>query len=205
MPLYTGQAVQNSAYDFGIQAFRIARLVLIAEMLNEDTLAEQGRTWLRTNLVARLANGASNPLNYDQRFGGVITNLGITGNVNNGVNGLYDGHHYDYGYFVYAAAVLGKNDAAFLTANTDALVALVRDYASPSATDQFFIQARQKDWYAGNSWSNGLKEDPFNRFAQSVSEAVNAYHAVVLLGTVLNDQELVDWGRLLLAHEIRGL
>jgi endo-1,3(4)-beta-glucanase len=39
---------------------------------------------------------------------------------------------------------------------------------------------------------------------ESSSEAVNAYYGVYLLGVARGDGALADWGRLLLAVELRG-
>jgi endo-1,3(4)-beta-glucanase len=37
-----------------------------------------------------------------------------------------------------------------------------------------------------------------------VSEAINAYYSVHLLGKAIKDEKLSKWGRLLLAREMRG-
>lgn len=39
---------------------------------------------------------------------------------------------------------------------------------------------------------------------ESSSEAVNGYYGVYLMGLARGDQELADWGRLLLAMELRS-
>ena len=39
---------------------------------------------------------------------------------------------------------------------------------------------------------------------ESSSEAVNAYYGVYLLGKARDDTDLADWGRLLLAMELRS-
>ncbi len=63
----------------------------------------------------------------------------------------------------------------------------MRDYANPSASDPYFPYARHKDWYCGHSWSGGLAQYDDNRNEQSVSEAMNSYYAISLLGIVLKD------------------
>jgi endo-1,3(4)-beta-glucanase len=68
----------------------------------------------------------------------------------------------------------------------------------------------------GHSWASGLfvfggkfeislkfiSKDAKNQ--ESTSEAVNAYYAIYLLGLAMEDSYLADWGRLLLATEIRS-
>lgn len=39
---------------------------------------------------------------------------------------------------------------------------------------------------------------------ESVSESINAYYAVYLLGVAIGDHDMKDWGRVLLAMEVRG-
>lgn len=39
---------------------------------------------------------------------------------------------------------------------------------------------------------------------ESVSESINAYYGVYLMGLAVGDDELRDWGRVLLAMELRA-
>jgi len=93
----------------------------------------------------------------------------------------------------------------------------------------FFVPFRQKDWYEGHSWASGIAQPaPLNgRNQESTSEAIAAYEAVGLYGSVMaqawedvcgtsdqDDDECVDRvrrsrrlrdvGRLLMATEIRS-
>ena len=47
-------------------------------------------------------------------------------------SGVYNDHHFHYGYHVYAAAVAGLIVPQFLTDYTEQLLTYVRDYANPS-------------------------------------------------------------------------
>lgn len=64
---------------------------------------------------------------------------------------------------------------------------LVRDIANPSVDDRFFPQFRQKDWYFGNSWASGISSAtyPNGKNQESSSEAIAAYEAVSLYGSVM--------------------
>ena len=63
---------------------------------------------------------------------------------------------------------------------------------------------RHKDWFNGHSWASGLFEFRENRNQESTSEAFNAYYAIALLGKVMEDDDMYNFGRLLLATEIRS-
>ena len=69
---------------------------------------------------------------------------------------------------------------------------------SPSPLDDgplaaFFPVARHKDFYDGHSWASGLFPMANGKSQESVSEAVNAYYSVHLLGVALGDHALSKW------------
>ncbi len=108
------KVTEVAGYKFGLEVMRLARLVLIAEYLDEWEPAAEARTAIKRILEPWLNGSNSNPIVYDSVFGGLITDLNIPGLIENSYLWRYDNHHHVYGYLVYAAAVLGKNDTAFL-------------------------------------------------------------------------------------------
>jgi endoglucanase Acf2 len=64
---------------------------------------------------------------------------------------------------------------------------LVRNIANPTDEDEFFPAFRHKDWYQGHSWASGIHSPVFEngRNQESSSEAIAAYEAVALFGTVM--------------------
>jgi endo-1,3(4)-beta-glucanase len=89
-----------------------------------------------------------------------------------------------------AAAVAAKFDPAWGVEHFDRIMLYVRDFANPSDTDEFFPQFRQKDWYLGSSWASGIisaENSPHGRNEESSSEAISAYEAVALFGSVMVD------------------
>lgn len=148
---------------------RLARLALIADYLNEKSSGDKARAAIKRLIIPWLDSSNTNKLHYDTVYGGLITDLNVNDKVENAINGRYDNHHHQYGYQVYAAAVLAKEDVDFLNKYKDQLLVFVRDYANPSQTDPYFPYARHKDWYNGHSWSGGLAEYDDNRNEQSVS------------------------------------
>lgn len=71
-------------------------------------------------------------------------------------NTYYNDHHFHWGYFVLTAAVLGHIDPDWARDNKEYVDMFVRDYANPSAQDEYFPQHRSFDWYHGHSWAHGL-------------------------------------------------
>lgn len=174
---------------------------------------------------------------YDQSWGGFVncgcryTGKGGNGYCNNTFpgcpaladvnedfgNAWYADHHYHYGYHVYAAAVVAKFDPAWGEKFFDEIMLYIRDFANPFE-DKYFTPFRQKDWFLGSSWASGIvsaETSPHGRDEESSSEAIAAYEAVTLFGTVMADHfaktknaklktaEIVrDAGQLLVATEL---
>ncbi|CAM9484590.1 unnamed protein product [Heterosigma akashiwo] len=119
-------------------------------------------------------------------------------------NGWYNDHHFHYGYFLYTLAVLIKFDPAYYSKHQGAIDLLLGDIANRDPESPLFPVARHKDFYDHHSWALGLFTTWDGKSQESSSEAVNAYYGVYLMGVATGDQELEDWGRVLLATELRG-
>ena len=83
-------------------------------------------------------------------------------------------HHFHYGYFLYAAGVLGLEDPALVTRYATVANALVADIASPSDTATT-IKRRSFDDWRGHSWANGTGGGFDGNDQESTSEAANAW------------------------------
>ena len=64
----------------------------------------------------------------------------------------YNDHHFHFGYFVYAAAVLAKERPDFVQTYGSAIINLIRDYSNPALdnNDPHFTFMRNKDWFVGD-------------------------------------------------------
>lgn len=183
---------------------RWARLAEIADEIGDTTSAATARSKYKPDVVAWLDGTNTDALKYETRYGGIISTNGASNSGADFGNGIYNDHHFHYGYLVYAAAILAKTDSAFLTSYKTKINEIVRDYANPSRTDTFSIKFRHKDWYSGHSWAQGLDNtgDPKNQ--ESTSESINGYYALVLWGLVSNQSYVAATGQVLLATEIHS-
>ena len=222
------EVLANDPYFGGKQMARIARLAVIAEEAGESALAATYRDKVRPTLESWLEGTNSDPLVYDQTWGGICSFDGLVdGNADFG-QGYYNDHHFHYGYHIYAAAVLAKADSAWADQYNEQVMHLIRDITEPSGADPYYTQtrycwfwytsgacafydndnitcSRPKDWYAGHSWANGIAVafgDSHNQ--ESTSESVHAWYAVYLYGVAVGNDRVRDLGRLQLATEIRG-
>ena len=189
----------GDTYFGGKQLAALGRLALIADELGEATTAENIRSNLAAALTPWLAGTNGDPLRYDTDWGGVVSSSG--GSFG---QGLYNDHHFHYGYFLYAAAALAKEDPAWLAEWGDEVNQLARNVANPWAGDPHYTQARNKDWFVGHSWASGLYTFGDGRNQESSSEAVNAWYGAHLWGLASAQTHFSNLARLLLATEIRS-
>ncbi len=196
--------VAGDPYFGGKQMAALGRLALIAEELGENALAATYRTNLAQALESRLYGLVGDSLVYDQTWGGIVTASGISDPGAAFGQGYYNDHHFHYGYWIYAAAVLAKGDPSWVSRWGDKVRHLLRDIAEPSGADPHYPYLRNKDWFVGHSWAAGLFEFGDSRNQESTSEAVNAWYAVYLYGLATGDSRIRDLGRILLATEIRS-
>ncbi|KAG7370819.1 glycosyl hydrolase family 81 protein [Nitzschia inconspicua] len=160
-----------------------------------DQLRRVVTVWIKDNDQA--------PFVFDTAWGGVVSCgcLYQDGQCSNrfpscpaftdqGLNfggGFYNDHHFHYGYHVYAAAVVAHYDEDWARENYENVLLLVRDYANPSTQDTAFPVFRNKDFFNGHSWANGITNPIFNNIMnqESTSEAIASYEAVALFGKAM--------------------
>lgn len=194
--------VPSDAYFGGKALSRLARLALIADEVNDPAAAATVRARLGPLVGAWLDGTNGNPLQFDTTWGGIVTRDSLAmPNAEFGA-GHYNDHHFHWGYHLYAAAVMARNDPSFAAAHRAGLLSMVRDIANPSATDPYFPRHRAMDFFRGHAWAAGLTEFADGQNQESTSEAVNAWYAMHLVGLTLGDRRMSDLGRLLLTLEI---
>jgi len=216
----TAPIANQDPYTFGKLIARLARLALIADQFGQSDIASSTRSFMKTSLEVALGlSGASpdnqDPLLYDTRYGGVVSTQGVaipgvpwgSGSAADFGNGIYNDHHYHYGYWIYAVAAVVKAEPQWWSSNAqlqNRVLALVRDIANPSDDDPYFTAMRHKDWFMFHSWASGLQPVADGANQESISEAINAYYGVALLGEAIGDGHMSDVGRVLLTTEIRA-
>ncbi|KAJ2781096.1 hypothetical protein H4R18_003091 [Coemansia javaensis] len=189
-------------YFFGKSAARVARLYQIANELGDSSTALA----LRDKLIAALTSWLkdhSNPdvLVYDSSWGGIVSTRGLADGSADFGQGRYNDHHFHYGYFVYAGAVLAKHDITAFAPLREPMTQLLRDYASPTYTDTHFPYMRNFDPYDGHSWAAGLFSFWDGRNQESTGEAVNSYYAAYLYAKALGYDGVADFYEIVLNME----
>jgi endo-1,3(4)-beta-glucanase len=181
----------QDSYYAGKQLARAANLLAIAEQLDQPATVTRLKTIIKDAMAERLDN---NYFYYDSKLKGIAATTKAFGSED------FNDHHFHYGYFIYAASILGKYDKQFLSDYRDKVSLLAADIASYDASDQFPVQ-RHYDAYAGHSWAAGLAPFADGNNQESSSEAMNAWNAVSLWGDLIDNSQLSDTGKWMLSNE----
>jgi endo-1,3(4)-beta-glucanase len=214
---YVGNGYGWSPYYGGKYIAKMARLILIAEEVGDNATATSIATNLKSLVSSYLnatptgskgtnGSGYVNALQYQggSSWKGVSTQNGLEDMGADFGSGRFNDHHFHYGYWIFTAAVLARNDATWRANNKAAVESLIRDIANPSHTDTYFPKFRHKDWFAGHSYASGLVGLDVGPGQESTSEAINAWYGVHLWGVATSNTDISNMGRLLLAGEVRS-
>lgn len=202
------QSNLDSMYYSGKALSKFASIIYTMKALvNQTDLANNALIELTKAFQVFTDNRQQYPLLYDTDWKGIVSSATYkTGD--NGVdfgNSLYNDHHFHYGYFIHAAAIIGSYNATWLAANKDYVNALVRDVSNPSSLDQYFPVSRSFDWYNGHSWAKGLYESGDGKDEESSSEDAMFAYALKMWGKTTGDQSMEYRGNLMLSILARSL
>lgn len=183
-------ASATDTYFGGKMAYRAANLLTLAEQLGVTDVATELRTGLTTELTTWFDpkgcdTAATKCFVYDD---GISSIIGLEASF--GSDELND-HHFHYGYLLYAAAVVAKNDPALADKFAPVADLLVADIASSDASADF-PQYRNFDPYSGHAWASGSSPFADGNNQESSSESVNAWNALALWEQVRGNTDMYD-------------
>lgn len=189
----------DDTYFGGKYLYRAANLMTLAEQLGVADVAKS----LRTQLTAQLtmwfdpkgcATRSDKCFVYDTAIKSMI---GLKPSF--GSDQMND-HHFHYGYMLYAAAVVSKNDPALAKKIAPVVDLVASDIASPQASAHF-PQYRNFDPYSGHSWASGTSPFADGNNQESSSEAVNAWNGLALWEQVRGNAGGFDQARWMMSVE----
>lgn len=191
-------ALPAEVYSSGKNVLRSAQLAELARQKGDSFLERESLQAARERMTQWCTYSGpedSHYFAYDQHNGGIIAIPTAFGSEH------YNDHHFHYGYFIHAAAILARLDEKFASEFGDCIQVLIRDIAASSKQDESFPFLRYFDVYAGHSWAHGLTKLADGNDQESTSEAMQAWFAIALWGKATGDSELTDLGTWLLAQE----
>ncbi|KAL3470565.1 endo-1,3-beta-glucanase Engl1 [Aspergillus californicus] len=195
-----GQSNLNSMYFSGKALSKFATIIYtVDKLLDDHALAAPALTRLKQAFSRFSQNRQQFPLVYDNVWKGVVSSASYGGDSGADFgNTLYNDHHFHYGYFIHAAAIIGALDPSWIPANRDWVNMLVRDSGNAAANDPLFPFSRAFDWYHGHSWAKGLFESFDGKDQESSSEDAMYAYALKMWGKTSGDASMEARGNLML-------
>lgn len=183
----------DDTYWGGKGLTQMALNMSFAKETGNTAVYEKSKSRLREALVNWLTYtpGENNRLlSYYPRWGGIL------GFAYSFVSEEFNDHHFHFGYFTYAAALLCLEDREFAGQYGELLTLIAKDYANWDRSDLRFPFMRTLDPWCGHSWAGGLGDagNDNGNGQESSSEAMQGWGGVYLLGVALDDKEMRDAG-----------
>lgn len=204
------QAV-DSTYSSGKLLDKYANILLVVnDVLKDKDVAKDTLQAMKDAFQPFFENKQYYPFMYDTRYGGVTTTASQNGDTGADYGaGYYNDHHFHYGYYVHAAAVVGYVDkqmgGTWAEDNKEWVNSLVRDVANPSEDDSHFPVSRMFDWFSGHSWAAGLFASGDGKNEESSSEDYNFAYGMKMWGSVIGDSAMESRGDLMLSIMKRAM
>ncbi len=203
--------VSVNPYIAGKTVAKLANLVPIADNLDNDILKKSAIVKLRALLKEWFTYSSSKfetgkYFAYDDTWRGL---LGIKDNdspITQFYSFNYNDHHFHFGYFIYAAAMLAMYDEDFVKDYGGMVNLLIKDIANSTRDDNDFPYMRHFDFYESHSWANGMGgADNRGIDQESSSEAMNAWSAIFLWGLVTDNDAYKKLGAYLYSNEYQAI
>ena len=170
---------RRDTYFGGKDVYRMAQLARVARAAGAGDAARKIRERAVSELDAWLTRSSTctasstRCFSYDTAFKGVLGRKASFGSDE------FNDHHFHYGYFLGAAALLAKGHPDLLDRWRPTLTALAEDIASPAANSKL-PALRTFDPYAGHSWAAGKSVFADGNNQESSSEAISAWNGLAL-------------------------
>lgn len=184
----------------------LAQGILIADQLGETAIRDKSLSILKNILTNWYTYSGGWPddypyyLYYTPEWGAMQGDGG-----DHGMAKWMSDHHYVWGYYIYASAILGTYDKDFVNDYGGMVEHLIRDVGNPSRTDSMYPFMRAFDPYEGVSWAGGYGDSYDGNNQEATSEALFAYAGEYLWGVMTNNKAFRDAGMWVYALETNSV
>jgi hypothetical protein len=189
----------DDTYWGGKDILRLGQDALMAQQTGDPTYRVFGRQ-LRAAMIDWFTYTPGEQAHYFVRYPRWKALVGVTPSYG---SEAFNDHHFHYGYFTWAAALLGMHDRSFLAGYGEMARLVAKEYANWDRRDKRFPFLRTFDVWEGHSWAGGTSS-PGGNNQESSSEAVQSWAGLVLLGEALGDKDMTAAGAAGYAMETRA-
>jgi len=189
----SGNFMSGDAYWQGKVLHPLSMGVLIADQINATDYKEKFLARIKAILTDwytyKPGETEGYYFDYNPEWGTLIyKNSEFGANV-----GITD-HHFTYGYFTFASAVLATYDKDFLANYGPMVDMLIRDYSNPSKNDSKFPQFRNFDPYEGHSWAGGYADNGNGNNQEAAGESLFGWVGEYMWGLASGNTEYRNAG-----------
>lgn len=195
--------MKADAYWQGKKLHPLAMGVLIADQIGNDHYKNLFLSRMKTILADWYTYTAGEPdyfFDYNPDWGTLIYKHSEFG-ANSGITD----HHFTYGYYVFASAVLATFDNDFKTRFSPMVNELIRDYANPSKTDPKYPYMRNYDAYEGHSWAGGYADNDSGNNQEAAGESLFGWVGQYMWSALTGDQAYRDASIMGFTTELRAV
>lgn len=178
------------AYWQGKKLHPLAMGVLIADEIGATNYKQIFLSRMKTILEDWYTYTEGEPANffyYEDEWGTVYYKFSEFG-ANSGITD----HHFTYGYYVFASAVLAMYDEEFYEDYKDMVDLLIRDYGNPSSEDPLFPRFRSFDPYSGHSWAGGYADNANGNNQEAAGESLFGWVGQYLWSVLTENDDFRD-------------
>ncbi|MDP6986605.1 MAG: glycosyl hydrolase [Phycisphaerales bacterium] len=188
----------SDTYWGGKSLGRTSQLALIADATSDLITRDQLVADLKSGLEEWFSADGSAEFAYDSTWG---TLIGYPASY--GADTELNDHHFHYGYFVWAAAVVARFDPSWAEESAwgGMVELLIRDAANWQRSDERFCFLRHFEPYVCHSYAAGHAGFAAGNNQESSSEAINFATGCLMWGETTGRDDIRDLGLFLLAAE----
>lgn len=163
-----------------------------------DTLSQNSAKEKLLNFLEPIFINSLNNFYYQNSTTSLVANSPEFGNEKN------NDHHFHYGYYLRAGAILAQFDNTITDKIKNTLSQMAMDIANYDKSSVKYPFLRNFDIYESHSWADGFANFADGNNQESSSEAINAWYSVFLWGKTIGDTTLANTGLTLYNQEILG-
>ncbi|HSZ26303.1 MAG TPA: glycosyl hydrolase [Cytophagaceae bacterium] len=195
----------SDSYGHALNLGRYADLIPIAKQVGHTVAFNAILDSVRLQLENWFTAAPVGVKNYKIFYYDTIWNTVVPYPAGYAANTQLNDHHFHYGYFIKAAAMVARYVPGWATQWGPMVEMLIKDVANWDRTDNSFPFLRFFDPYAGHSWASGHANFLDGNNQESATESVNFATAVALWGANTNNTTFRDLGIFLATNEIAAI
>ncbi len=209
LPLIKPGEGGDGTYWYGKNYGRLTQVMPIAEQLGRSDVVAAIEQAMMADMEDAFGSQGDRVAHYDATWG--TLNLYPT---QFGADMVLNDHHFHYGYWVHAAALLAYHNPEWASDDQygGMIELLIADYANwrrEDAEQAIFPFLRTFDPYEGHSWASGPAQDgsgysPGNN-QEASSEAIHAAAAMIIWGDATDHKDIRDAGIYLYTTEVEAI